>query len=189
MWDLETEVTQLEIEIGDTGVNCASFGPNGEYLVSGSEDGIVRLWESKSGRLLSKLQSHKGGVSAIAVDPKGKFIASGANDGWIQTWDLQRARRHWVSKWQKGYLTSIAFSPDGERLVSTRVVRTERAGFWAGTISLWDPDAGQLLIERTVPGEAATSVLFSPDGKRIISSLIPWDQENANNIVRILESE
>jgi len=77
-------------------VNAVSFSQNGLYLVSGSEDGKVHLWDVRgiddpnllagyprgAGRLLMMLAGHTGAVRSLAVNDTDLY-ASGSTDGSI----------------------------------------------------------------------------------------------------------
>jgi WD40 repeat protein len=56
----------------------------------------------------------------------------------------------------------IAFSPDGRRLVT--------AGGSDHTLKLWDPNTGEEILTLGPHPGILTSVAFSGDGKRIVSS-------------------
>lgn len=43
-------------------VNCSAFSPDGQKLLTASEDGCVYGWETKSGQLLWRLGGHTGGA-------------------------------------------------------------------------------------------------------------------------------
>ena len=63
-----------------------SIHPNGYYLVSGSKDKTLRLWDLREGRLLFTLQGHSGAVNAAAFSQDGNFIASGGIDKLVMVW-------------------------------------------------------------------------------------------------------
>jgi len=50
---------------------------DGQVLVSGNEDGTVRLWDTDTGRPLATLQGHTGGVRRVALSADGRLLASG----------------------------------------------------------------------------------------------------------------
>lgn len=59
-------------------VRALEFLPNGQFFVSGGEDGLVKMWETASGRELYTFDHHGGAyVNAIAVSADGRRIASG----------------------------------------------------------------------------------------------------------------
>jgi len=46
-------------------------------LASAGQDGIIRIWDPASGRLLDRVQAYEGGVTSLAVSPDGKVLAAG----------------------------------------------------------------------------------------------------------------
>ena len=69
-----------------------AFSADGRYLVSASDDGVLRMWATKdraadsSLRQLGELRGHKGPVWAIATSPDGHHITSGSTDGSLISW-------------------------------------------------------------------------------------------------------
>jgi WD40 repeat protein/uncharacterized caspase-like protein len=59
-------------------VRALEFLPNGQFFLSGGEDGLVKLWETASGRELYTFDHHGGAyVNAIAVSADGRRMVSG----------------------------------------------------------------------------------------------------------------
>ncbi|QIG91133.2 toll/interleukin-1 receptor domain-containing protein [Bradyrhizobium sp. 6(2017)] len=50
--------------------------PDGKHVVSGGDDGIIRLWELASGREVAKFEGSRK-ISALAVSPNGRTVISG----------------------------------------------------------------------------------------------------------------
>jgi WD40 repeat protein len=72
-------------------VNSVSFSPDNTRLVSGSEDGSVRVWDFKMGSLLfgteKTLSGHTGSVKSVSFSSDGKLIVSGSLDSTVRVWD------------------------------------------------------------------------------------------------------
>ncbi|HKK80577.1 MAG TPA: WD40 repeat domain-containing protein, partial [Phaeodactylibacter sp.] len=59
-------------------VRALEFLPSGQFFLSGGEDGLVKLWETASGRELYTFDHHGGAyVNAIAVSADGRRMVSG----------------------------------------------------------------------------------------------------------------
>jgi len=72
--------------------NCFG-GVEDEFVLSGSEDGGVYIWDRETGRLLEALGGHgEGSVNAVAWNPKNEGVfASCGDDGTIRIWELARS--------------------------------------------------------------------------------------------------
>jgi hypothetical protein len=129
-------------------------------LVSGGDDGTVRLWEAHSGRELAVLKGHKGWVWSVGWSPDGARLVSGGDDGTVRLWEAQSGRALAVLKGHKGWVWSVGWSPDGTYLVS---------GGQDGTVRLWEAQTGRALAVHEGHEGMVRSVGWSPDGAHLIS--------------------
>jgi WD40 repeat protein len=138
---------------------CA-FSPDARRVVSGSRDGLLRLWETETGVCLNTLEGHEDPVYACAFSPDGSRIVSASEDKTLKLWDAASGRCLDTLKGHTNGVLSCVFSPDGSRIAS---------GSGDGTIKLWDSDTGE--CQDTLNGHAAGigTCAFSPDGCLIVS--------------------
>ena len=61
------------------------WSPGGKLLASGSEDGMVKLWDAAAGSVLHRLLLLDL-VCSIAFSPDGKLLASGSEDRTVRLW-------------------------------------------------------------------------------------------------------
>jgi Prp8 binding protein len=60
-------------------LRCA-WDSEARYVTSGSDNGVVNVWDRMSAKLVYSLPGHKGPVSAVAFHPSEPVLASGGND-------------------------------------------------------------------------------------------------------------
>jgi WD40 repeat protein len=162
-------------------VLCATFSADGKYVVSGSVDHTIRIWDAQSGNLvLGPLEMHTDDVICVAFSPSGRRIASGSYDHTVWVWDAMTG--HAVAGPLEGHtgpIMSVCFSPNGERLVSSSVDRT---------IRVWDPETGDTLLSPlTGHSDIVCDVKFSGDGTRMVScsddkTIRVWDTRSGRLI-------
>jgi WD40 repeat protein len=74
------------------GVYGVALSGDGRLLVCGGQDGMVRLWEPRTGRLLSSLPAYTGGVMGVALSGDGQLATSGGVDGPVRLWETASGR-------------------------------------------------------------------------------------------------
>jgi len=58
----------------------ASFSPDAKYVLAGSEDGNIHVWQTESGKEIALLQGHSSSVGVVQWNPKTMMIASGCTN-------------------------------------------------------------------------------------------------------------
>ena len=154
-----------------------AFSPDGQRIVTGSNDQTAKVWEAASGRELLTLKGHSGAVKSVAFSPDGQQIVTGSQDGTAKVWEAAKGKEPLTLKGHSDDIFSVAFSPDGQRIVS---------GSWDGTAKVWEAASGKELLtlkgHSTQIDSAVATVLnakgrsarvysaaFSPDGQRIVT--------------------
>ena len=77
-------------------VRSMAMTPCGTRLISGSEDGKVRVWDLVNGKCLNILEGHDSWVKSVAVTPCGMRAISGDRGGTLRVWDLKSGVCHRV---------------------------------------------------------------------------------------------
>ena len=67
-------------------VYCLSWSPDGNYIVSGSTDNTLIIWNCREGRKIDFLTEHSNYVHGVSWAPDGEHIASASNDGNVIIW-------------------------------------------------------------------------------------------------------
>jgi WD40 repeat protein len=62
------------------------YGPNSEFVISGSDDAIIYIWDKKTTELLTILEGHEDIVNCIIGHPTQPMIASSGIDKVVKLW-------------------------------------------------------------------------------------------------------
>ena len=114
-------------------VNSVALSGDGRYIVSGSGDRTVAVWDLQTGARLHELTGHQGGVRSVAMSGDGRHIVSGSYDRTVAVWDLQTGARLHELTGHQGVVISVALSGDGRYIVSGSDDRT---------VAVWDLQTG-----------------------------------------------
>ncbi|KAK6535485.1 hypothetical protein TWF694_001941 [Orbilia ellipsospora] len=158
----------------DKWVIALAFSPNGQTIVSSSEDTTIKLWDVIAGEVRYTFKKHLVGINFLAFSPKNaKFIVSASSGGHVMLWDATTGQ---VFDTFEGYYNSVnavAFSPGGHTIVF---------GSQDGIIGLWDATTTKSQVHQTLEGrrEKLVPMAFSPDGQTIAfgsadATLNLWD--------------
>jgi WD40 repeat protein/serine/threonine protein kinase len=166
--------------VGHTGiVTTLAFSPVDGRLASGGYDLTVRIWDTAAGRTTRVLEEQEDPVGSVAFDPDGRLLAVASYDSKVTIWDTTADGKN---RPERSFRTNgdprVAFSPDGRRLAV--------GGFWGdNTVKLFDPAAGQKLVDLRGHSAHTIGVAFSPSGRRLAAgsddgAVILWDADRWN---------
>lgn len=88
IWDVASGKRLRLLDDPNEFVYGVAWGANSEHLVSAGSDGVLRWWETQSGRCSIVRQGHDGPVAALRTSPDGRLLASCDDDGAIHLWDF-----------------------------------------------------------------------------------------------------
>ena len=174
-WGMEETQTALEEQQGI--ILSISLSPGGKFIVSGSYDGSICLWNLDTGELVKELELSSR-VNSVAFSPVNEqLIAFGSgtwNDGKVQVWGIIDDEHVTIGS-HKASVRSVMFSPsDGKHIAS---------GSYDNTICIWDVERRELAVgPLTGHTGQVLAVAYSPDGTRLVSG-------STDNTVRIWNSE
>ncbi|MCB0152634.1 MAG: WD40 repeat domain-containing protein, partial [Caldilineaceae bacterium] len=162
-------------------VNSTAFSPDGQWVVSGGEDGTVRIWRAPDLEPQQLFFGHAGSVRSVDISPNGTQIVSGGEDGTVRIWDVTNGTQVARLDGHTGWVNSVGFSPDGWQIVS---------GGQDGTIRIWDVTNSMQVARLDGHTGWVNSVGFSPDGLQIVSGgqdgmVRVWDAANGNETARL----
>ena len=82
----------------EDGVTTVAISPHGEFVAAGSLDKSVRVWDTRTGNLMERLdgpiEGHTDSVYSVAFAPDGRSLVSGSLDKTIKMWYLGDEPRH-----------------------------------------------------------------------------------------------
>lgn len=61
--------------------------PDNRMIAGITKDGLIRLWDARTGVVKNPKTGHNTGAPALAFHPHGRFLASGGQGGEIYLWD------------------------------------------------------------------------------------------------------
>jgi len=86
VYDLRMQRLQ-QVYSSHTGpVSQVSFHPNGNYLVSASQDGSIKMFDLLEARPIYDVLGHKSSVTTVQFSTQGNYFASGSEDKMVYVW-------------------------------------------------------------------------------------------------------
>lgn len=138
-------------------VSDVTISVDGQFALSSSWDGTLRLWELASGDTMRRFIGHEKDVLSVAFSADNRQILSAARDRSLRLWNTIGECKHVIEKAHDDWVSCVRFSPTDSASIAVS------AG-WDKLVKVWNlTESGQ---EKTLAGHEGclNTVTVSPDG-------------------------
>jgi WD40 repeat protein len=157
------------------------FDPTGQWLVSGTHDGTIDVWDPRDGSCPLQLRmAENDNVTTLAWSHDGEWLASGGERGEVNVWQLGQE-----GQLSKAAVAGIELGHHTGRLHCVRfhpkvLLLASAGGENDCSIRIWDLETKKCLRILKDHGCPVLCLAFSADGTRLASSdaghtVILWD--------------
>jgi cilia- and flagella-associated protein 52 len=111
------------------GVTAIALSHNNKFIVSGGEEGEIRVWEIRSRELISHLKEHTSRVTKVQIFADDVHLLSCSRDKSILCWDLKNQKRISNQTLRMGGINCFSIKPnDSNKYLS--VGQDRKITFW-----------------------------------------------------------
>lgn len=148
-------------------INCICYSPDGSRIVTGSDDGKIKVWDNKSGFCLMTFDEHQSSITGLQYSKKGHVLFSSSLDGTIRAWDLLRYRNfRTFTATERIQFNCLAVDASGEIIVGGSQDKFD--------IFVWSVQTGQLLDSLSGHEGPISCLSFGTESSVLAS--VSWDK-------------
>ncbi|XP_061344121.1 uncharacterized protein LOC133290078 [Gastrolobium bilobum] len=133
LWKIGQGDWASELQGHKDSVSSLAFSYDGQFLASGSLDGIVQVWDA-SGNLKGALEGPGGGIEWLRWHPRGHILLAGSEDSTVWMWNADKGSFLNMFSGHGGSVTCGDFTPDG-KIICT--------GSDDASLRIWNPKTGE----------------------------------------------
>jgi len=163
-WHLQTYLPDpalIRTLSGHTGgVSGCAISPAGDSILSADWNGMLKVWDVRTGAERRTLHGHIGGVTGCAINPAGDYIVSASDDRSLKVWDARTGEERRTLYGHSDVVTGCAISPLGDSIVSASS---------DDALKVWDARTGACLNTLYVNGPL-NACAFHPNGEHIVAA-------------------
>jgi guanine nucleotide-binding protein subunit beta-2-like 1 protein len=136
---------------------------DGQFALSGSWDGELRLWDLSTGLTTRRFVGHEKDVISVAFSVDNRQIVSASRDKTIKLWNTLGECKYTIGgdlgggEGHNGWVSCVRFSPN---TYSPTIV----SGSWDRTVKVWNLTNCKLRCTLAGHGGYVNAVAVSPDG-------------------------
>jgi katanin p80 WD40 repeat-containing subunit B1 len=110
VWDIRRKSWIFTCKGHRIAVNSLKFSPGFQRISSDGDDGLLKLYDIRAGRLLEEFSDYTGPVTAIKFHPNEFLLASSS----VNFWDLENFQLVSTTDHDVGAISCITFSQGAE---------------------------------------------------------------------------
>jgi WD40 repeat protein len=140
-------------------IRFAVFSPSGLQIATGSEAGVISIWNLNELNASINTRKHTGAITILKFSPDGRYLVSGGADGAAVVLDARTGDEKYRAL-HSDQVRDIAFSRDSKWMVTVSKDRY---------IRVWDADTGKQLLIMS-QSDAVQALKLTKDNRWIITA-------------------
>jgi len=163
-------------------VQDVAISSDGQFALSGSWDGTLRLWDLSTGNTTRRFVGHTKDVLSVAFSADNRQIVSGSRDKNINLWNTLGQCKYTITgeEGHKEWVSCVRFSPN----LNTPLIVS--AG-WDKVVKVWNLNHCKLRTNLMGHTGYVNSVTVSPDGSLCASggkdgTAMLWDLNEGRHL-------
>lgn len=150
-------------------ITCLQF--DDDKIITGSDDTLIHIYDTKTGKLRKRLEGHEGGVWALQYE--GNILVSGSTDRSVRVWDIERG------------LCQQVFYGHTSTVRCLQILMPTRTGRDASGRAVMQPEK-PLIITGSRDSQLRVWRLPQPGSRRYIQTHPPAQESDCPYFVRVL---
>lgn len=144
LWDLAAnkEIRSIPVDVKDIAAYNVLFTPDGKSLLASYGDGIVRQFETETGKLQRQFSGAKGALYSLSLQKQGALLIAAGSEKQIYVWKMDDAKLERAIPGHEDDIYRVQFNPSGTRFCSIG---------YAGNVRVWDVTTAQTLYSTKLP--------------------------------------
>ncbi|XP_077530053.1 periodic tryptophan protein 2 homolog [Haemaphysalis longicornis] len=168
VWEWQSESFVLKQQGHANNMACLAYSPDGASLVTGGDDGKVKLWNTGNGFCFVTFSEHAAGVAGVTFTQNGKAVLSASLDGTVRAYDLHRYRNFKTLTAPRAVqFASLAVDTSGEVVCAGSQDTFE--------VFVWSLQTGRLLDVLAGHSSCVSGLAFGPGMESVLVSS-SWDK-------------
>ncbi|MBN1215595.1 MAG: TIR domain-containing protein [Candidatus Lokiarchaeota archaeon] len=133
-----------------------SITPDRKYVISGSLDKSIKIWNLETGELYHNINGHDDEITSIDLSSDGSRIVSGSEDSTVKLWKLDTGNLMRNFTFHDGAIFDVLITPNDEYIISTSEDKYAKITKWT---------TKKILRSLKEEDQGLKSIAMSPDGK------------------------
>lgn len=176
-------------------IRTLCFTPDNNYLISGGEDNLIKIWDLKTqGRLQVGLKGHTDSINAVLANDN--YIVSASSDNTVKIWNIKTRKLLTTFEDHTNEVCSLAINNNYlvsgglDKTIRVRSLNEEYLSFtlyghtsginnliikgkylasssWDNTLKLWNLSTGALVNTHCSNNYTISTILFHPDKNKV----------------------
>jgi WD40 repeat protein len=142
-------------------VQAMVFSPDGTLLVSGGNDGTLRLWDLEEAQQVAVQRREDGGILSVNFSQDGSLLVTVAENQVVRIWSMPEGREVITLDQFLAPVTYATFTPDTGKLI---------CGYGDGHLEIIQIDDGVILFNAPGHSYEVNQILLSSDGTHVLTA-------------------